>query len=251
MQLGELGLEMQGGHRLISFQVETQVLNGADATADAIAGFAQVLFAAVDGRPAPATSGTPPRRAAIGPGRSATGKGARAASTGGTAPAATARAKAPPAKAPTGDGVCRQDGRSEGRGGHQATGRRVDVAPVRLEGDMTAIACVIFDLDGVLVDSEIWWDEVRAAFAAEHGRTWDPADQAAVMGANSAAWARIMRERMRPGPARGGDRARHRGRRRRALSDARARPGSMVPSRRSGGSLPTVRSPWPPRRIAR
>ena len=64
MQLGELGLEMQGGHRLISFQVETQVLNGADATADAIAGFAQVLFAAVDGRPAPATSGTPPRRAA-------------------------------------------------------------------------------------------------------------------------------------------------------------------------------------------
>ena len=61
---------------------------------------------------------------------------------------------------------------------------------------MTATACVIFDLDGVLVDSEIWWDEVRAAFAAEHGRTGSPGDQAAVMGANSAAWARIMRERM-------------------------------------------------------
>ena len=85
-----------------------------------------------------------------------------------------------------GDGVCRQDGRPEGRGGHEVTGRRVDVAPVRLEGDMTAIACVIFDLDGVLVDSEIWWDEVRAAFAAEHGRTWTADDQAAVMGANSA-----------------------------------------------------------------
>jgi beta-phosphoglucomutase-like phosphatase (HAD superfamily) len=48
----------------------------------------------------------------------------------------------------------------------------------------------------VLVDSEIWWDEVRAQFAAGHGRRWTPDDQAAVMGANSRAWARIMRERL-------------------------------------------------------
>lgn len=48
----------------------------------------------------------------------------------------------------------------------------------------------------MLVDSEIWWDEVRQAFAADHGRSWGPDDQAAVMGANSAAWARIMRERL-------------------------------------------------------
>jgi HAD superfamily hydrolase (TIGR01509 family) len=48
----------------------------------------------------------------------------------------------------------------------------------------------------VLVDSEIWWDEVRARFAADHGRTWTKDDQAAVMGANSGAWARIMRERL-------------------------------------------------------
>lgn len=55
---------------------------------------------------------------------------------------------------------------------------------------------MIFDLDGVIVDSEIWWDEVREAFAASHGRTWTPDDRAAVMGANSAAWARTMRERL-------------------------------------------------------
>ena len=53
VQLGELGIEIQGGHRLVTFQVEAQVLSGADAAADAIAGFAQALFAAVDGRPAP------------------------------------------------------------------------------------------------------------------------------------------------------------------------------------------------------
>ncbi len=55
---------------------------------------------------------------------------------------------------------------------------------------------VIFDLDGVLVDAEVWWDEVRGAWTAAHGRTWTAADQAAVMGANSLGWGRIMRERL-------------------------------------------------------
>lgn len=54
VQLGELAVEIQGGHRLVTFQVETNVLNGADASADAIAVFAQTIFAAIDGRPAPA-----------------------------------------------------------------------------------------------------------------------------------------------------------------------------------------------------
>ena len=55
---------------------------------------------------------------------------------------------------------------------------------------------IIFDLDGVLVDSEIWWDEARAAFAREHGRAWTEVDRAEVMGANSRQWARTMRERL-------------------------------------------------------
>jgi HAD superfamily hydrolase (TIGR01509 family) len=55
---------------------------------------------------------------------------------------------------------------------------------------------VIFDLDGVIVDSEIWWDEVRQAFAADHDRQWTVEDRHAVMGQNSRQWSETMRERL-------------------------------------------------------
>lgn len=55
---------------------------------------------------------------------------------------------------------------------------------------------VIFDLDGVLVDAEIWWDEVRKEFARHHDRAWTADDRAAVMGQNTMGWARTMGERL-------------------------------------------------------
>jgi HAD superfamily hydrolase (TIGR01509 family) len=58
------------------------------------------------------------------------------------------------------------------------------------------VAGVIFDLDGVIVDSEIWWHDVRVEWAASIGRSWTEEDTRAVMGANSRGWARIMRERL-------------------------------------------------------
>lgn len=88
VQLGELAVEMQGGHRLVTFQVEAQVLNGADAAADAIGSFAQQLFAAVDGRPAPAARPAKKRRAA-------TGKSAATKPRAGASAAKTARLASP------------------------------------------------------------------------------------------------------------------------------------------------------------
>ena len=53
VEIGELAIETSTGHRLLSFQVEGYVLQGADDVADRIAAFALELFAAIDGLPRP------------------------------------------------------------------------------------------------------------------------------------------------------------------------------------------------------
>ncbi|WP_329069647.1 HAD family hydrolase [Amycolatopsis sp. NBC_01480] len=51
---------------------------------------------------------------------------------------------------------------------------------------------VIFDLDGVLVDSERTWDEVRRAVVAEHGGTWLPEATRAQQGMSTPEWASYL-----------------------------------------------------------
>jgi hypothetical protein len=79
VQLGELAVETVGGHRLVSFQVESQVLRGADAVADKVAAFALALFAAVDGRPMPDLGARKRRRKSLAAKAGKAGKGAGAA----------------------------------------------------------------------------------------------------------------------------------------------------------------------------
>jgi HAD superfamily hydrolase (TIGR01509 family) len=56
------------------------------------------------------------------------------------------------------------------------------------------ISAVIFDLDGVLVDSEQQWDEARQGLAAEHGRPWPPEATTAMQGMSAPEWSRYLAE---------------------------------------------------------
>jgi len=55
---------------------------------------------------------------------------------------------------------------------------------------------VIFDMDGVLIDSEHVWDDVREQLAHERGGRWHPGAQRAMMGMSSTEWSRYMHDRI-------------------------------------------------------
>lgn len=61
---------------------------------------------------------------------------------------------------------------------------------------MSEIQAVVFDMDGILVDSEVLWKLVREEFAADNGMVWSAEDQESTMGCNTAMWSRIMVERL-------------------------------------------------------
>ena len=56
------------------------------------------------------------------------------------------------------------------------------------------IDTVVFDLDGVVVDSEQVWDDVREQLAKERGGNWHDGAQAAMMGMSSPEWSAYMHE---------------------------------------------------------
>ena len=56
------------------------------------------------------------------------------------------------------------------------------------------IAAVVFDLDGVLIDSEPVWEQVRRGLVAEHGGRWAADAQHKLMGMSTPEWARYLSE---------------------------------------------------------
>jgi HAD superfamily hydrolase (TIGR01509 family) len=58
------------------------------------------------------------------------------------------------------------------------------------------IAAVIFDLDGVLIDSEGVWDAARRQVASDHGGHWTDDATNAMIGMSSTEWSRYMHDEL-------------------------------------------------------
>jgi HAD superfamily hydrolase (TIGR01509 family) len=58
------------------------------------------------------------------------------------------------------------------------------------------IEAVVFDLDGVILQTEEVWDEVREGLARERGGRYDEGAQRAMMGMSSREWSRFMHEEL-------------------------------------------------------
>jgi HAD superfamily hydrolase (TIGR01509 family) len=69
-------------------------------------------------------------------------------------------------------------------------------SPVRRD-----IRGIIFDMDGLLIDSEVYWEDSRRDYCRSRGCEWTPDDELDAKGMNSPEWAALIQQRCSfPGP---------------------------------------------------
>jgi HAD superfamily hydrolase (TIGR01509 family) len=59
------------------------------------------------------------------------------------------------------------------------------------------IGAVIFDMDGLLLDSEVYWEQARRGFCQSRGCDWTSQDEDSVKGYNSPEWAAKIKSHCR------------------------------------------------------
>jgi HAD superfamily hydrolase (TIGR01509 family) len=58
------------------------------------------------------------------------------------------------------------------------------------------VQAVVFDLDGIILDSEQTWNEARTQLARQYGRTWTHRDQVDMMGSSPRTWPAQMAQKL-------------------------------------------------------
>ena len=58
------------------------------------------------------------------------------------------------------------------------------------------IEAVVFDLDGLLLDTEQVWDDVREKLVRERGGRWHDRAQADMMGMSSTEWSAYLHDEL-------------------------------------------------------
>jgi beta-phosphoglucomutase-like phosphatase (HAD superfamily) len=63
-------------------------------------------------------------------------------------------------------------------------------------GEAGPLEAVVFDLDGVLIDSESRWDAARRAVVKESGGNWRPSATTDMMGMSAPEWSRYLHDEL-------------------------------------------------------